>query len=245
MKFHSLKRLYLSFRYMNLNIHVHIHTEGAAMDEDNKTEKISLGMVRVNGSLNAVATKELVEDRLSDFGLDLAIHIVASMTDGAKIMLKFGRETEPHHSVCLIHAIHLSICDFLYDKTKKKTNKNDSQTDGNDIGEDNVDELVEADEEYDPTRPAHIIPGLKGVVGKVRAHVKFFKLSPVRNDDMLQVNNFQRVLRFDKNWNFTTGIREFFWNFTTGIREFFWNFTTGIREFFWNFTTGIILISLP
>ena len=182
---------------MNLNLHVHIHTEGATMDEDNKCEKISLGMVRVNGSLNAVMTKELVQNRLSEFGLDLDIHIVASMTDGAKIMLKFGRESEPHHSVCLIHAIHLSICDFLYDKKKKAKNGDDSQDssqiDGENIGDDNVDELVEGDEEFDPSKPAHIIPELKDVVEKVRDHVKFFKLSPVRNDDMLQVNNFQSL----------------------------------------------------
>ena len=59
---------------------------------------------------------ELVEQRLIDCNISLDSDIAATITDGASVMMKFGRITNPIHVTCLAHAVHLSICDVLYKK---------------------------------------------------------------------------------------------------------------------------------
>ena len=73
----------------------------------------SLGMI---GSLNAAQAIKLVEERLQLFGLDLNKDVVATVKDGASLMVKFGKETCPEHVTCYAHAIHLAVCDVLYKK---------------------------------------------------------------------------------------------------------------------------------
>ena len=63
---------------------------------------------------------ELVQERLHEYALFLNDDIVANVTDGASIMKKFGRETEPLHFSCLAQGIHLSVCDVLYTKKPKQ-----------------------------------------------------------------------------------------------------------------------------
>ena len=65
---------------------------------------------------------ELVQGRLAKFNLNLDTDIMATITDGASVMMKMGRETNPLHIACLFHAIHLCICHVLY-KEKQKINK--------------------------------------------------------------------------------------------------------------------------
>ena len=109
----------------------------------------SLGMIRIQGSLNAAKAIKLVEERLHLFGLDLNKDMVATVTDGAILMVKFGKETCPEHVTCYAHAIHLVVCDVLYKKTQHKPSKdfirlvddcesdteNDSITEGEDCFE--------------------------------------------------------------------------------------------------------------
>ena len=90
-------------RYMNINIHF----QGGFR---------SLGLVRIQGSLNAAKAIKLVEERLQLFDLNLSKDVVATITDGASLMVKFGRDTCPEHVTCYAHAIHLAVCDVLYKK---------------------------------------------------------------------------------------------------------------------------------
>ena len=63
-------------RYMNNNVHFH----GGFR---------SLGLVRIQGSLNAAKAIKLVEERLQLFDLNLNKDVVATITDGASRMVKF------------------------------------------------------------------------------------------------------------------------------------------------------------
>ena len=83
-------------RYMNLYLH-----DGQSFQ--------SLGMIRVKGSMKSEKAIELVQGRLAKFNLNLDTDIVATITDGASVMMKVGRETCPLHIACLSHAIHLCI----------------------------------------------------------------------------------------------------------------------------------------
>ena len=97
-------------RYMNINVHF----QGGFR---------SRGMIRIQGSLNAAKAIKLVEERLQLFGLDLNKDVVATLTDGASLIVKFGKETCPEHVTCYAHAIHLAVCDVLYKKTQHKPSK--------------------------------------------------------------------------------------------------------------------------
>ena len=123
-------------RYMNINVHF----QGGFR---------SLGMIRIQGSLNAAKAIKLVEEQLQLFGLDLNKGVVATIIDGASLMVKFGKDTCPEHVTCYAHAIHLAVCDVLYKKTQLKLSKdfirlvddcesdteNDSITEGKDYFE--------------------------------------------------------------------------------------------------------------
>ena len=90
-------------RYININVHF----QGGFR---------SLGMIRIQGSLNAAKAIKLVEERLQLFGLDLNKDVVATITDGASLMVKFGKETCPEYVTCYAHAIHLAVCNILHKK---------------------------------------------------------------------------------------------------------------------------------
>ena len=63
--------------------------------------------------MNAAKAIKLVEERLECFGLDLNKDVAATVTDGASLMVKFGKDTSPHHVTCYAHVIHLAVCDVL------------------------------------------------------------------------------------------------------------------------------------
>ena len=73
-------------------------------------------MIRIQGSLNTAKAIKLVEERLQLFGLDLNKDVVATVKDGASLMVKFGKEICLEHVICYAHAIHLAVCDVLYKK---------------------------------------------------------------------------------------------------------------------------------
>ena len=60
---------------------------------------------------------ELVHKKLLEFGIDLNKHTVATVNDGASVMVKYGTLIEPEQQLCYAHGIHLAVCDFLYSKT--------------------------------------------------------------------------------------------------------------------------------
>ena len=57
------------------------------------------------------------------FGLDLNKDVIATVTDAASLMVKFGKDTFPEQVTCYAHAIHLAVCDVLYRKTQHKPSK--------------------------------------------------------------------------------------------------------------------------
>jgi hypothetical protein len=191
-------------RFMNLNVHFQSGFQ-------------SLGMIHVKGTMPATKGVELVTAKLESFSLNLDTDIVASCTDGASVMQKFGRITKPLHMMCYAHAIHLSVCDLFVTKKKKQTAQVDSEN--NDSGSDaESDQEFDSDEEGDQgfeVNPAvenevTFIEEFQSIIAKIRKYIKLFKRSPVKNDDNLQPKIFEQfgklkmlILDSKTRWNST------------------------------------------
>ena len=61
---------------------------------------------------------DLVRQKLFEFGIDLNKHIVATVNDGASVMVKYGKLIEAEQQLCYAHGIHLAVCDFLDSKAQ-------------------------------------------------------------------------------------------------------------------------------
>ena len=57
----------------------------------------------------------MVERRLDEFNVSLEKH-VGCVTDGAGVMVKFGKSIPCDYQLCYAHGIHLAVCDVLYGK---------------------------------------------------------------------------------------------------------------------------------
>ena len=66
-------------------------------------------MIRIGGSLSAESAVELIDTRLMAFGIIRDSDVIASTTDGASIMRKFGRLLDCEHQQCHSHGIHLAV----------------------------------------------------------------------------------------------------------------------------------------
>ena len=185
-------------RYMNVNIYY----------EDGESD--NLGLVRIQGSCPSEKVYELLNAKLSDFNLSLQSDIVAITSDGASVMIKFGRLSPAHHQICYNHGIHLAVMEVMYQK-RKRTNRiyesdvsdGDGTTDGEnnnendaDCGEDSDDGDSRSDEDevnaenYSDDEDDDIIfvsdktvtiKSTFEIISKVRKIVLKFKNSPVRN----------------------------------------------------------------
>ena len=85
----------------------------------------NLGMQRISGSMPAEKIVEMVSHKLLEYGLVLSKHIVATVNDGASVMVKYGKLIEPEQQLCYAHGIHLAVCDFLYSPTSSFIEKDD------------------------------------------------------------------------------------------------------------------------
>jgi hypothetical protein len=94
-----------------------------------------LGIVKIAGSCKAEKTQELVERKLSKFGLKFK-DIVASTHDGAVVMQKYGRLILAESQFCFNHGIHLSVTDVFYVKKRKNTKAQTSEDGIADYGAD-------------------------------------------------------------------------------------------------------------
>ena len=145
-------------QYMNINVHFQ---DGFR----------SLGLIRIQGSLNATKAIKLVEERLQLFGVDLNKDVVASVMDGASLMVKFGKDTCPEHVTCYAHAIHLAVCDVLYKKTqlqKPSENFNCLLSDcESDTENDPIAEGDDNSEEEEQNKAVPLASNLQDVVKKV------------------------------------------------------------------------------
>ena len=160
-----------------LTVTLHYGTE----DYDN------LRMARVFGSQASVTLKNAIEEKLNEFGLNWN-HIVACTTDGASIMKRMGSLMLSLHGICLSHAIHLAVCDVLYEKPDSEVYQLDVTTDEElDNGDESVDaELSECVDEVNPNTGKNHDVIFKGEINaaviKVRKIVKKIKRSPVKSD---------------------------------------------------------------
>ena len=77
----------------------------------------NLGMVKIDGAMPAEKAVEAVQNKFSEFGLDLEKHVVTCETYGASVLVKFGKIIDCDHQLCYAHGIHLAVCDVLYRKT--------------------------------------------------------------------------------------------------------------------------------
>lgn len=87
-------------RYANVNIHCNGKT-------------FCLGLVRCLGSMVAERCTELVVELIKAYGLE-ETDIIAITTDGAKVMVKMGRQMPFTHQLCIAHGLHLAVMDVLY-----------------------------------------------------------------------------------------------------------------------------------
>ena len=91
-------------RYLNVNVH------------SSNGKFWNLGMIGISGKMISEKVREYLELKLGEFGLNLEKDIVCCVTDGASVMVKFGKQIPSEHHVCYAHTIHLAVCDVLYNK---------------------------------------------------------------------------------------------------------------------------------
>ena len=82
-----------------------------------KSQVWILGLGRIFNSMPAEIAKDILETKLREFGVLLNDDIVALLTDGAPVMIKMGKPSKPKNQLCYAHAIHLAVCEILYDST--------------------------------------------------------------------------------------------------------------------------------
>lgn len=89
-------------RYANLCI----HAEG---------KPYCLGLKRCLGSMPSEKCHTLITDELRVYDLEEK-DIMGITTDGAKVMIKMGKESPFVHQQCIAHGLHLAVTDVLYKK---------------------------------------------------------------------------------------------------------------------------------
>ena len=82
-----------------------------------KNKYYSLGLVSIDGSLNAASATELFREKLLKSKVSLDSNIVTLVLDGAAMMLKMGHKIHAEYQVCLAHGLLLAVIEVLH-KTK-------------------------------------------------------------------------------------------------------------------------------
>ena len=146
---------YRNRRFANVNIH---------WDDQFR----SLGMLRCLGSMPAEKCEELLWNVLREYDLN-AQDIIAITTDGAKVMLKMGRQLPFAHQVCVAHGLHLAVMEVIYsDFSWSPVGGIDD--DGNEeevLDDESSDFVMESVETMDNLELTTNF-GIKDVIGKVR-----------------------------------------------------------------------------
>jgi hypothetical protein len=171
-------------RYMNVNV----NAAGRQI--------WNLGMVRVIGTMPAEKCVQLLESKLSNFGLSLTDDIVAICTDGASVMKKVGSLIAAEQQLCYAHAIQLAVLDVLYKGNDKSASDQEPQCNNtereSDLSDDEDDDESQSAESQDfnfiddTNLIAELSDNYDQLVEKVRKIVKIFRRSPTKNDDVLQ-----------------------------------------------------------
>lgn len=144
----------------------------------------NLGLTRIRGSMTAEKCVEIVSNSLSEFNLSLEDDLVSTITDGASVMVKFGRISATLHQLCFAHGVQLAITDVLYPSAKTDSptpNSDDDESSDLDTDEDER-ELNEGFRIEDEVENEISHETMKPLVNKVRKVVKMFKRSPLKNE---------------------------------------------------------------
>ncbi|GFS80610.1 uncharacterized protein TNCV_3870311 [Trichonephila clavipes] len=156
-------------------------------------------MLRISGSFSAENCVEAVETKLQEFGIITEKHIVACVTDSASMMVKFGKIMSCEYHLCYAHAIHLALCDVLYNKQidlVENTVEVEDKSHEEDNGEseelvEDLDKALDLEFESGVGTDAlyHVTYGEKNsittineTIKKIKNVVKLFRKSPIKND---------------------------------------------------------------
>ncbi|GFV97261.1 BED-type domain-containing protein [Trichonephila clavipes] len=175
-------------RYLNINVHF------------NEGEIFNLGMLRISGSFSAENCVKAVETKLQEFGTRTEKHIVACVTDGASMMVKFKKIMSCEYHLCYAHAIHLAVCDVLYNKqidlventveVEDKSHEEEDNGESEELVED-LDKALDLEFESGVGTDAlfHVtyaeknsITNINETIKKIKNVVKLFRKSPIKND---------------------------------------------------------------
>ncbi|GFV74980.1 BED-type domain-containing protein [Trichonephila clavipes] len=175
-------------RYLNINIHF------------NEGEIFDLGMLRISGSFSAENFVKAVDTKLQEFGIITEKHIVACVTDGDSMMVKFGKIMSCEYHLYYAHAIHLAVCDVLYNKqidlventveVEDKSHEEEDNGESEELVED-LDKALDLEFESGVGTDAlfHVtyeeknsIPNINETIKKIKNVVKLFRKSPIKND---------------------------------------------------------------
>ena len=61
---------------------------------------------------------DIVERRLDEFNVSLEKHLVACVTDGAAVMVKFGKSIPCEHHRCYAYEIYMAVYNALHGKNE-------------------------------------------------------------------------------------------------------------------------------
>jgi hypothetical protein len=147
-----------------------------------------LGLIRIKQSCPAETIEALMLKKLEEFGLTFA-DIVAATTDGAAVMIKFGRliSSTSFHIECFNHGLHLSVIDVFFKKISvyfsnesDRSSADDTDSSSDDDEDDDSDGGSDIADDEEPNR-YEIRADINDILQKVRKIVKTFKKSPVKN----------------------------------------------------------------
>ncbi|XP_043210081.1 uncharacterized protein LOC122375011 [Amphibalanus amphitrite] len=174
-------------RYMSVTVHCEGNMWG-------------LGVARCHGSMPAEKCLDLLQGKLAEFGLELSKHVTCVTTDGASVMVKFGKSLPCEHQLCFAHGVHLAVVDALYSGDAGQTSEqadddrggggpnqvnSSDESDGDDEDEDdNVEENTTG-----ATGHHELHSSLSPVVKSIRNIVRWFRKSPVRNEVLQKYSN--------------------------------------------------------
>ncbi len=138
-----------------------------------------LALIRVRGKVTAEVLEDEVKKKLLQFGITMEKHIIACITDGASVNVKFGRNSPTEHQLCLAHGLHIAVCSALYKKEPSRP-LHDTGEEEEDGDEDEEEEEEEEEEEGETTGEHG--EDLQSAIKKVRKCVSFFRRSPAKNE---------------------------------------------------------------
>ena len=140
-------------------------------------------MIPIHGSMRAEDAVDLATQRLLEFDLDIEKDIVGATTDGASVMVKFGKLIKSLHVECYVHAYHLAVVQLVYSKDNEDMEYEEEEPDENDGADIDVDESWD---EHEDDLDFEEYENFKYTLKKVRTAVKFFRKSPTKTEKFLQ-----------------------------------------------------------